>query len=164
MNATVQPVEPLDLTEVIRRALASAFHFHEPAVLLSCEKSFRKLTVVNDFTLAQAFHSAWTCRPLKQNHVPRVAICHIKGVVRKVYRDLVWSPEALGTINSTGKVLSPQGAYISAFSDGLVDPNAPLWSFTANEAPEWKVMVGADLSPALTRQGMANPVRYVNCD
>lgn len=155
----------------------------EPAVLLSCEQSFKKLTVVNDMTLAQAFRQSWTCRPLSKKTPPQVAVCHVRGVIKKVYTDLHWYPAVMDTVYQLGRsvgyieeVVQREGHALqetlvrdllervkcSAIATGSSYPD--LWNFTGNEAKEYNHLVGMDLSAQLTQRGMANPVRYLNCD
>lgn len=131
------------------QALMAARGFHEPAVLLNCTQSYDRLSVKNDITIAEAFRRAWTCKPLQQGRVPRVAICHIRGLILKVYSDLVWEPEDLS--------LSVQEA-LRAFP--------PVkWVFSGNDSRQWPLLLGSRLDEALfTQRGMANPVRYINCD
>jgi hypothetical protein len=113
-----------------------------PMVLLSINKSLRKLSVLNDMTMAEAFRKAWTCQPLAKKRAPRIAICHDEGKIVKIYKDLVWEP---------------------------IDPVQPgyatTWAFTGNETPDlMRIWGGMNLSDELTQPGMANPVRYVNCN
>lgn len=145
-----------------------------PLVLLSCEQSYRKLRIVNDLTMAEAFRQSWFCQPLKQPHPPEVALCHVKGVVRKVYKDVQWH-RAVDDLREDARrlaSLTPHSAETRRLLDELVDQfagspggyNSNLWNFTANEAPEYEWLLGLDLSDEVTRRGMSNPVRYVNCD
>lgn len=136
-------------------AALAGYQFFEPAVLLSCGVSYRRLTVVNDMTMAEAFRKSWTCQPLKQPRVPTVALCHIDGVIRKVYKDLKW----IHTVMEAA--LLNNGEYLARILHG--DGDTMEWAFVGNEAPEYHRLIGLDLSNELTRRGMANPVRYVNC-
>jgi hypothetical protein len=137
------------LTPPSDRIIAKLGGFSHPAVLLSCGRSFEKLHVVNDILLAQAFCRAWTCKPLQKNRPPTYAICHLDGVVRKIYKDLKWSP-------------------VLPIKPPVPGDRRPLqfdlWQFSGNETPELAHLVGLDLREELTQRGMANPVRYLNCD
>jgi hypothetical protein len=127
--------------------------FAEPAVLLSCGESYRKLRLVNDFTMAQAFSRAWTCQPLSKARIPQVAICHVDGIVKKVYKDLVWFPADFA-----------DPSRMSGFVEMFRHNPTNLWAFSGNEALQHQLaLVGMDLTEELTQRGMANPVRYVNC-
>lgn len=156
--------------------------FHHPAVLLSCEKSFARLGVVNDMTIAEAFRQSWTCQPYKKKRVPSHAICHVRGIIRKVYKDLHWYPANVDEMyrlgHATGLILELANRDAAAPDSKLLremlerfkhikmthndDPD--LWNFTGNEAPEFNKLIRVDLSAELTQRGMANPVRYINCD
>lgn len=124
----------------------------KPGVLLSCGESYRKLPVVNDIAMAQAFSGAWSFQPLKRRLVPTLALCHVDGVIRKVYKDLVW------------RLATPAEVELRRqFTEHEVKADK-LWLFTGNEAPEYDQLLGVDLSEYLRQRGMNNPVRYVNCD
>lgn len=130
----------------------------KPLVLLSCEVSFNKLKVVNDMTMAEAFRQSWTCQPLKKKHPPLVAVCHVAGVIKKIYKDLHWVVAGLDKHhnNEDDRSFALEMTSLGSPSD--------TWNFYANEAPEYNYLIGVDLSAELTQRGMANPVRYVNCD
>lgn len=135
--------------------------FSHPAVLLSCGISFRRLRMVNDFTMARAFHRAWTCQPLKQKKVPHIALCHVDGVIKKIYKDLVWYPDSVVKIEEQAQL---EPSRFSGFVEMFRNSTASQWAFAANEAPEYSHLLDLDLRPHLTQRGMANPVRYVFCN
>lgn len=182
--------------EELQRALHDT-----PAVLLSCEQSYKKLTMINDMTLAQAFRQAWTCQPLKKRHPPEIAVCHIRGVIKKIYRDLHWEPVVSKFCEQWDDAVCAVAVMLddaqqesnlrvshfktpltaaehSRFQEILremrekllrrqkLQPTAQdsmVWRFTGNEAYELKHLIGMDLSADLTKRGMANPTRYLNC-
>jgi len=127
--------------------------FNQPAVLLSCARSYRRLNPVNDITMANAFSQGWTCQPLDKIFVPTVALCHVQGVIKKIYKDLSWS--RLSETNADTRWLS--------LRDKQRLLKGELWKFSGNEAPEYAHLLDLDLSEDLTQRGMANPVRYINC-
>lgn len=145
-----------------------------PAVLLNCTQSYSRLQpqaqLVKDFDAADACRRAWSCQPLKKARVPEVAICHVGGVVRKIYTNLVWIPASedlrkiariLGSYCSSSQA---QDALQNWTNQALAQLEGQLWCFTANEAPEYDVLLGLNLAEWISQRGQANPVRYLNCD
>lgn len=153
MSSFKAPENKRDLVEKL-----GAAGFTKPAVLLRCGDSYRRLSVVNDFTMAAAFMLSWTCQPLKKEVVPQVALCHVDGVILKVYKDLKWFPTEVAKAILRGDPLRQVAAIQKEVED-----SAEEWAFLGNEAPEYKRLLGLDLSAELARRGMANPVRYINC-
>lgn len=123
-----------------------------PTVLLSCERSYNSLTVVNDMTMAEAFRLSWTCKPLNKRHPPVIAVCHLAGTIKKIYMNLNWRPTDETLLMQPGVTM-----------DNVV---ADEWAFTGDETHGtiYQRYIGLDLSQELTVRGMANPVRYLNCD
>jgi hypothetical protein len=109
-----------------------------PAVLLSCSKSFNKLTVVNDQTMLSAFSEMWTARP--DRRTPQLALCHVGGIIQKVYDNLVWTKSS------------------SVAANGY-----PMFSFTGKDAVAYQHLIGTSVAAVVKRQGCANPVYYLNC-
>lgn len=188
MRAAIGAMNAASPTEARLRAL----DFAHPAVLLSCEKSLAKLAVVNDISMARAFRQSWTFSPYSRHPVPKMALCHVRGVLRKIYKDLVWVrkeideaswADAAGAYRLRDTIRMSQLAErskLGVFCDPVLlrqlqntlakgemkSPDSGLpgeWNFYGNEAPEFDYLLGVDLSEELTQRGMANPVRYVNC-
>jgi hypothetical protein len=118
--------------------------FYHPAVVINCTQRFRELLVVNDMTIAQAFRRDWLCQPLKQPRIPRHAVCHVDGVINKIYKDLVWEPEDL-----------------DLSVDEAMRRTDLRWRFTGNEELCFEQLLNMDMS-LLSKRTIGSSIRYVN--